>query len=149
MWKFRTMMPGAEQVLQSKLASDAELKQEWETNFKLKVDPRITRIGRFLRRTSLDELPQLFNVLRGQMSLVGPRPLPRYHHNELSTQVMKLRVRVRPGMTGLWQISGRSDTGNAGIERWDSYYVRNWSVWLDAVILARSVRAVVRGEGAR
>jgi lipopolysaccharide/colanic/teichoic acid biosynthesis glycosyltransferase len=148
-WKFRTMMPDAERVLQRKLADDPILKEEWEANFKLRVDPRITRIGAFLRRTSLDELPQLINVLRGDMSLVGPRPLPRYHHNELSSQVKKLRAQVRPGVTGLWQVSGRSDIGNDGIEKWDSYYVRNWSVWLDAVILVRTVRAVIRAEGAR
>jgi lipopolysaccharide/colanic/teichoic acid biosynthesis glycosyltransferase len=93
-------------------------------------------------------LPQLINVLRGEMSLVGPRPLPVYHHTQLPTAVRALRERVRPGMTGMWQVSGRSHAGTTGMQKWDTYYVRNWSVWLDVVILVRTVRAVVRGNGA-
>lgn len=147
-WKFRTMCPDAESVLQRTLAADPVLRAEWEANYKLRADPRITRVGRLLRRTSLDELPQLLNVLLGQMSLVGPRPLPAYHHQELPPQVQRLRERVRPGMTGLWQVSGRSEAGNRGMERWDPYYVRNWSPWLDLVILLRTVGAVLRGGGA-
>lgn len=147
-WKFRTMAPNAEEILQQRLASDEALRREWETHFKLREDPRITRVGRLLRRFSLDELPQLINVLRGEMSLVGPRPLPRYHHDVLPLQVRMLRERVRPGITGLWQISGRSDAGNKGMEQHDPYYVRNWSPWLDAVVLTRTVRAVVKGYGA-
>ena len=147
-WKLRTMVPDADAVLQRALDEDPELKEEWELFFKLENDPRITRVGHILRRTSLDELPQLFNVLTGEMSLVGPRPLPRYHHDELAPRVRALRERVRPGITGLWQVSGRSDTGNAGIERWDPYYVRNWSPWLDAVILVRTFRVVLKGSGA-
>lgn len=146
--KFRTMVPDAERVLQQALEENAELREEWGTHYKLKNDPRITRVGRFLRKTSLDELPQLINVIRGEMSLVGPRPLPAYHHGELPAQVRHLRDRVRPGMTGLWQVSGRSDTGNEGFVRWDSYYVRNWSPWLDAVILVRTLRVVLKREGA-
>lgn len=146
--KFRTMVPDAERALQEALAHDPALRQEWEKNFKLRKDPRITRIGSLLRITSLDELPQLFNVLRGEMSLVGPRPLPAYHQRKLSERTQQLRTRLRPGLTGLWQISGRSDIGNEGIERWDSYYVRNWSVWLDLVILFRTARAVVQRSGA-
>lgn len=146
--KFRTMIPDAERILYEKLQQDPDLKLEWELNHKLKNDPRITRLGSFLRKSSLDELPQLFNVLRGEMSLVGPRPLPTYHHDELPPRIRQLRTRVRPGMTGLWQVSGRSDAGNQGIERWDSFYVRNWSVWLDLVILVRTVRVVLRGSGA-
>ena len=147
-FKFRTMVPNAEEVLRQKLEEDEELRQEWETFYKLRHDPRITRIGRLLRRLSFDELPQLINVLRGEMSLVGPRPLPQYHSNELPHRVRELRERVRPGMTGLWQVSGRSDSGNEGMEQWDPYYVRNWSLWLDAVILIRTIRAVVKGSGA-
>jgi Undecaprenyl-phosphate galactose phosphotransferase WbaP len=147
-WKLRTMHPNAEALLARKLAENAELRKEWETTFKLRNDPRITPIGRLLRRTSLDELPQLINVLKGEMSLVGPRPLPRYHHDELPERVRRLRDRVRPGITGLWQVSGRSESGNVGIAKWDTYYVRNWSSWLDIVILVRTVRAVTSGQGA-
>ncbi len=147
-WKFRTMLPNAEEVLKRRLAEDPALRAEWEANFKLKKDPRITRVGAFLRKTSLDELPQLVNVLRGEMSLVGPRPLPRYHEQQLPESVRALRLEARPGMTGLWQVSGRSDAGNAGMERWDAYYVRNWSIWLDFVILVRTVRVVLLGSGA-
>ena len=147
-WKLRTMVVDADRVLQEALDADPELKAEWEQFFKLEADPRSTRVGRVLRRMSLDELPQLYNVLKGEMSLVGPRPLPRYHHGELPERVRTLRERVRPGITGLWQVSGRSDTGNAGMERWDPYYVRNWSPWLDAVILVRTFRVVAKGAGA-
>ena len=147
-WKLRTMVPDADAALQRALDADPELREEWEAFYKLEHDPRITRVGSVLRKLSLDELPQLFNVLRGDMSLVGPRPLPAYHHEELHPRVRSLRERVRPGITGLWQVSGRSDSGNAGMERWDPYYVRNWSPWLDAVILVRTVRVVVRGSGA-
>ncbi len=146
--KFRTMYPNAEEILQRKLNEDPALRLEWETHFKLRCDPRITRIGHFLRSTSLDELPQLLNVLRGDMSLVGPRPLPRYHYDELPERVRQLRDRVRPGVTGLWQVSGRSEAGHAAMPRWDTYYVRNWSIWLDIVILARTFRAVSSGQGA-
>jgi Undecaprenyl-phosphate galactose phosphotransferase WbaP len=147
-WKFRTMVPNAEEILQLKLAQDHVLKIEWKTNSKLCYDPRVTRVGRLLRKTSLDELPQLINVLRGEMSLVGPRPLPCYHHQKLPKQVRVLRERVWPGITGLWQVSGRSTSGNPGMLRWDSYYVRNWSVWLDIIILVRTMKAVARRDGA-
>ena len=147
-WKFRTMVPNAEEALRKKLEQDPELRREWETTYKLKKDPRITRIGNFLRRSSLDELPQLLNVLLGEMSLVGPRPLPQYHHRCLSQRVRELRDRVRPGVTGLWQVSGRSDIGNDGMEQLDPYYVRNWSVWLDIIVLIRTLRAVVKSSGA-
>ena len=146
--KFRTMRPHAEEELKRVMEQTPGLVEEWNHNFKLKNDPRITPIGAFLRKTSLDELPQLFNVLKGEMSLVGPRPLPHYHEKELPERVRKLRECVRPGITGLWQVSGRSDVGTAGMERWDTYYVRNWSIWLDIVILVRTVRAVAHGGGA-
>jgi Undecaprenyl-phosphate galactose phosphotransferase WbaP len=148
MFKFRTMRTDAERILQERLAADAELRAEWQANFKLRNDPRITLVGRFLRVTSLDELPQLFNVLRNDMSLVGPRPLPDYHRNQLQPRILEMRERVKPGMTGLWQVSGRSDAGNSGILKWDAYYVRNWSVWLDIVILVRTLRVVITGKGA-
>ncbi len=148
-WKFRTMVPNAEEVLERRLREDPDLRAEWEAHCKLVNDPRITKVGRFLRKTSLDEIPQLINVLRGQMSLIGPRPLPRYHYDQLPGPVRKLRERVKPGMTGMWQVSGRSDAGNEGMMRWDPYYVRNWSLWLDIVILVRTVRVVLLGSGAR
>lgn len=147
--KCRTMVVNAEAVLKRHLDSDPELRREWETSFKLRVDPRITRVGSFLRKTSLDELPQLFNVLRGEMALVGPRPLPAYHLEQLGPAVRSLRSNMRPGLTGLWQVSGRSDIGSEGMKRWDHYYVRNWSMWLDIVILVRTLRVVVMGSGAR
>jgi lipopolysaccharide/colanic/teichoic acid biosynthesis glycosyltransferase len=142
------MRPDADRVLEKALAADPALRAEWDATFKLENDPRITRAGRLIRATSLDELPQLLNVLRGEMSLVGPRPLPAYHHDELEEDVREVRERVRPGLTGLWQVSGRSDTGTAGMERWDPYYVRNWSLWLDVVILVRTFRAVLARSGA-
>jgi Undecaprenyl-phosphate galactose phosphotransferase WbaP len=146
--KFRTMMPNAEEILQKKISEDPQLAVEWEINCKLRDDPRVTRIGNILRRTSLDELPQLINVLRGEMSLIGPRPLPPYHHFKLASRVRNFRERVRPGLTGLWQVSGRSQTGTVGMEKWDAFYIRNWSFWLDIVILARTVKVVLKRTGA-
>lgn len=146
-WKFRTMRADADRLLEQFLASDPELKLEWEQSHKLRKDPRVTRIGGFLRKTSLDELPQLWNVLRGEMSLIGPRPIvsdevPKYREG------YELYRRIRPGMSGLWQVSGRSDTDYDERVEMDSYYVRNWSVWLDVVILARTIKIVLRGRGA-
>jgi lipopolysaccharide/colanic/teichoic acid biosynthesis glycosyltransferase len=148
MWKFRSMRPDAEKLLQRQLDEDAEFRREWEQNFKSRRDPRITRLGGFLRRNSMDEIPQIINILRGDMALIGPRPLPHYHEQELPESVRTLRRRVRPGMTGLWQVSGRSDSGNEGMIRWDSYYVRNWSIWLDVVILVRTFRTLMLRRGA-
>jgi Undecaprenyl-phosphate galactose phosphotransferase WbaP len=146
--KLRTMVPDAERVLKRKLAQDPALRAEWEQHYKLKKDPRITWVGNLLRKTSLDEIPQLWCVLTGTMALVGPRPLPRYHQDELRERTQRLRVQVRPGITGLWQVSGRSESGTAGMDKWDTYYVTNWSVWLDVVILARTVKVVLLGSGA-
>ncbi|MEM7313374.1 MAG: undecaprenyl-phosphate galactose phosphotransferase WbaP [Planctomycetota bacterium] len=146
-WKFRTMRVDADKALEKYLAKHPELREEWETNTKLRNDPRITRIGRILRKTSLDELPQLWNVLVGEMSLVGPRPL-------LEEDVAKyddsfaLYSRVKPGLTGLWQVSGRNNTTYAERIRLDVYYVRNWSVWMDLHILVRTIKTVLLGEGA-
>ncbi len=148
MWKFRTMRPDAEELLRQKLENDPDFEEEWKQAFKSKDDPRITRLGRFLRATSLDELPQFLNILRGEMALIGPRPLPLYHDETLPVQIQNLRRRVRPGMTGLWQVSGRSESGNDGIIRWDAYYVRNWSIWLDVVILVRTIYCVIQQKGA-
>jgi Undecaprenyl-phosphate galactose phosphotransferase WbaP len=147
-WKFRTMHVNAEHLLDKYLQGNPVLQAEWEQNQKLRCDPRVTRVGRILRQTSLDELPQLWNVLRGEMSLTGPRPIvdaevPKYG------EVYGLYKRIKPGMSGFWQVSGRSDTTYAERVEMDSYYVRNWSVWLDLIILARTVMCVVLGRGAR
>lgn len=146
-FKFRTMCINADKKLQELLANDAEARAEWEKDFKLKNDPRITKSGAFLRRTSLDELPQLLNVLRGEMSLVGPRPvieaeLPRYG------DFLDDYLIVKPGITGMWQVNGRSDTTYDERVQMDSWYVRNWSVWLDFMLLFRTVKAVLAGKGA-
>jgi lipopolysaccharide/colanic/teichoic acid biosynthesis glycosyltransferase len=146
--KFRTMVENADELLERMLARDPRLREEWYRAQKLQCDPRVTAWGRVLRRWSFDELPQLLNVLSGRMSLIGPRPLPPDHYRELRETTRMLRDRVRPGMTGLWQVSGRSESGTTGMDRWDASYVRNWSIWLDIVILVRTVRAVVTGRGA-
>jgi Undecaprenyl-phosphate galactose phosphotransferase WbaP len=146
-WKFRTMRPDADQVLAEVLARDPALRAEWERDHKLRDDPRVTRVGRILRVTSLDELPQLWNVLAGQMSLVGPRPIVQAEVAKYG-EFYPLYQRVRPGITGLWQVSGRNNTTYEERVGLDAYYVRNWSPWLDLWILARTVKTVVLREGA-
>jgi lipopolysaccharide/colanic/teichoic acid biosynthesis glycosyltransferase len=133
--------------LKTYLEVHPELREEWERDHKLKDDPRVTWIGRLLRRTSLDELPQLWNILRGDMSLVGPRPIVQDEVAKYGER-FALFCKVRPGLSGLWQVSGRNDTTYAERVALDCYYVRNWSVWLDLVILARTVRVVLLGKGA-
>ncbi len=146
-WKFRTMVQDADAVLQRYLDSNPDLRREWEVNQKLKNDPRVTRVGRILRKLSLDELPQLINVFKGEMSIVGPRPcMPE--QQELYGHVFDLYKRVRPGITGMWQVSGRNETTYAERVRLDEYYVRNWSIWLDIYILIRTIWVVLRREGA-
>jgi Undecaprenyl-phosphate galactose phosphotransferase WbaP len=147
MWKFRTMHVDGERLLTDLLQSDPDLQIEWQENRKLRNDPRITRIGRFLRVTSLDELPQLWNVLRGEMSLVGPRPILVEEISQYG-EVYQLYKRVRPGITGLWQVSGRNDTSYEERLEMVAYYVRSWSIWLDLVILARTAGSLVRRRGA-
>ncbi len=145
--KFRTMVPNAEAALQRVLKEDEGLRKEYARYHKLQDDPRVTRIGRFLRSTSLDELPQLWNVLRGEMSLVGPRPyLPRESEEIGMTQSEILRV--PPGMTGPWQVGGRNQATFEDRVGMDAYYVRDWSVWLDLILLAHTVKVLLRGRGA-
>ena len=122
-------------------------RQAWERDQKLKRDPRVTPIGRFLRRTSLDELPQLWNILRGEMSLVGPRPIVEEEIARYGDK-FPLYIKVIPGLTGLWQVSGRNNITYEERVSLDAYYVRNWSVWLDVYILLRTVWVVLTGEGA-
>jgi lipopolysaccharide/colanic/teichoic acid biosynthesis glycosyltransferase len=147
MMKFRTMVPEAERELEDHLEVDTLLRDEWERHQKLAKDPRITRLGRWLRRYSLDEFPQLFNVIRGEMSLVGPRPMMT-DQESVYGDGFNLYLRVLPGMTGLWQISGRNVTSFTDRARFDSYYVRNWSIWLDFYILAKTPLVAIKGEGA-
>ena len=146
-FKFRTMMNNADAVLKEMLASDPQLQAEWEKDHKLKHDPRVTRVGRFLRKVSLDELPQLLNVVIGDMSLVGPRPIVE---NEIDKYgpVYEEYCLVRPGITGVWQISGRNTTSYAERVAFDHYYINNWSVWMDLWILGKTIPVVITGYGA-
>ena len=148
-WKLRTMVPDAEQRLNDHLQAHPEARSEWEQRFKLRRDPRLVPVvGHVLRRLSIDELPQLVNVIRGDMSLVGPRPFPSYHLKRFSLEFRKLRRQVRPGMTGLWQVLGRSEGGLGDQEAFDTHYIRNWSLWMDLYILGKTIGAVLGGRGA-
>jgi lipopolysaccharide/colanic/teichoic acid biosynthesis glycosyltransferase len=141
------MVQNAQQILEEHLNSSKEARAEWEKDHKLKNDPRIIAgIGHFLRRTSLDELPQLWNVMKGDMSLVGPRPIVASEQIRYG-EIQPLYLRVRPGLTGLWQVSGRNNTSYSDRVKLDAYYVRNWSLWLDYFILLRTVRTVLLREG--
>lgn len=147
MWKFRTMQVHGAQILRDWLTHHPEDQAEWDRHHKLRNDPRVTAIGRILRRSSLDELPQIFNVLLGHMSLVGPRPYPLYECEEMQTKA-PLILKVRPGITGLWQVSGRSAMTFPQRLEVDVAYVRNWSLWLDLIILARTLVVVAKRSGA-
>jgi Undecaprenyl-phosphate galactose phosphotransferase WbaP len=145
--KFRSMVPNADRILADYLASHPECLFEWQRDQKLRNDPRVTRIGKWLRRLSLDELPQLLNVLAGQMSLVGPRPIVKAEIEKYG-RIYGIYSRVRPGITGLWQVSGRNNTTYEERIELDEYYVHNWSVWFDAYLLLRTVKTVLSREGA-
>lgn len=146
-WKFRSMYADADERLRRLLETSPERSAEWNATYKLKRDPRVTPLGRFLRKTSIDEFPQLFNVMTGEMALIGPRPIVseevRYYGESYG-----IFSSVKPGVTGLWQVSGRSDTGYVRRVALDTYYVMNWSPWLDVWILLRSVPAVLFMRGA-
>lgn len=145
--KFRSMLVNSKEVLEELLATDPVAKAEWDKDFKLKDDPRITKVGKFIRKTSLDELPQLWNVLKGEMSLVGPRPiiqeeLERYQGN------VDYYLMAKPGMTGLWQVSGRNDVDYDTRVYFDAWYVKNWSLWNDIAILFKTINVVLKRDGA-
>ena len=147
--KIRTMVPDAEDRLEEHFEQDPALRREWEAGYKLRRDPRvIPTLGPLLRRFSVDELPQLWSVVKGDMSLVGPRPFPAYHLEALSLRSLELRRQVRPGITGLWQVAARGVADVEAQEAWDTHYIRNWSLWLDLYILGRTVSTVLSGRGA-
>ena len=146
-YKFRSMCVDADVKLKELLATNPKARAEWEKDFKLKHDPRITRSGAFLRRSSLDELPQIFNVLKGEMSLVGPRPIIQDEISRYGKYIQDYYM-VRPGITGMWQTSGRSDVDYEERVQMDTWYVRNWNVWFDIVLLWRTFNVVLRGKGA-
>jgi len=146
--KFRTMVVDADAVLADLLMRDPAAAAEWQATRKLRRDPRVTRLGRLLRVTSIDELPQLFNVLSGEMSLVGPRPVTRAEIEQYYGDHAAETLTVRPGLTGLWQVSGRSETGYAERVALDVAYARNLSLWTDLRILLQTVRVVFQRQGA-
>lgn len=146
-YKFRTMVPDAEKVLKDLLERDPVARREWQEKTKITHDPRVTPIGEFLRRTSLDELPQLINVIKGEMSLVGPRPILLHELEKYGSRFDFYR-NVRPGITGLWQVSGRSDTDYANRIHLDTWYVKNWSLWYDIAILFKTITVVLSRRGA-
>lgn len=146
-WKFRTMHPDGDAVLRDHLAANAEARQEWERDQKLRQDPRVTRIGGFLRRSSLDELPQVWNVLKGEMSLVGPRPIVAKEVVKYGNVFGKYAA-VKPGITGMWQVSGRNEVSYEERVKLDQYYIANWSPWLDLYILAKTIIVLIRRDGA-
>lgn len=145
--KFRTMVVDGDAILQAHLSADPDAMREWTETRKLRNDPRVTKLGHILRKTSLDELPQLWNVLRGDMSCVGPRPIVPA---ELENYRLHARhyLRARPGLTGIWQVSGRSSTSYRQRIVMDTHYARNWSLWLDLQLLARTPPAVVKTNDA-
>lgn len=146
-YKFQTMIPNAQQALEQYLKDNPEARREWEANFKLEHDPRVTRLGAFLRKTSLDELPQLWNVIRGDMSLVGPRPIITAEIERYGDYFREYSM-VLPGITGMWQASGRSDVTYEERVAMDTWYVRNWSIWVDLMYLFKTITVVFSRKGA-
>lgn len=146
-YKFRSMCIDAKEKLEKLLDTDPEVRAEWEKDFKLKNDPRITKSGAFLRKTSLDELPQIFNVLKGEMSLVGPRPIIKAEMERYGEYINDYLM-VKPGITGMWQVSGRNDIDYTERVLLDSWYVRNWSIWIDLVMLFKTIAVVLFRKGA-
>lgn len=145
--KFRSMIANSAEVLEDLLRNDPDAKREWESDFKLKNDPRITKLGHFIRKTSLDELPQLFNVIKGEMSLVGPRPIVREELERYGDDKVYYLM-VKPGITGLWQVSGRNDVDYATRVYLDSWYVKNWALWNDIAIMFKTISVVLNRTGA-
>jgi len=145
-WKFRTMVRNADELLGDLVSQDSGLRAEWEANYKLKQDPRVTRVGRFLRRTSVDELPQIINILKGEMSFVGPRPIVE-DEVKFYQGGFEMYKQVRPGLSGLWQVSGRSDTSYAYRVSLDEYYIRHWTIWLDLYIMLKTAWVVIKSTG--
>lgn len=146
-WKFRTMVKNAEKELETWLNSNPAFAEEWEKSQKLKNDPRLTKAGIFLRKTSLDELPQIINILLGTMTLVGPRPIVKNEKKKYGRYFNEY-CEVKPGLTGLWQISGRNNVSYKRRVAYDHYYINNWSIFLDFWILAKTIPAVFHGDGA-
>ena len=146
-YKFRSMAVDADEKLKKILESDPELRKEWEETHKLHNDPRITRIGKFIRRTSIDEFPQLINILKDEMSLVGPRPIVHEEVEKYGEDYNRV-FSVTPGLTGMWQVSGRSDANYTERVAYDIYYLQSWSVWLDLWIIFKTFGVVLNGKGA-
>ena len=147
-YKFRSMVVNSQEMLQKYLVKNPAAREEWERDFKLKDDPRVTPIGKFLRSTSLDELPQIFNVLGGEMSWVGPRPVIQEELDKYYGETAKLYCTVKPGITGLWQVSGRSDIGYDERVALDATYIKYRSMWGDIVILWKTIGVVLMKKGA-
>ncbi len=146
-YKFRSMYVDAQERLKVLLENNEALRQEWNQYFKLKNDPRITKVGNFLRKTSLDELPQIINIIKNEMSFVGPRPVVQEEVEKYYKEYAKFYYIVNPGLTGLWQVSGRNDTTYDFRVKMDSWYVTNWSLWLDIIILVKTFGVVIKKEG--
>jgi Undecaprenyl-phosphate galactose phosphotransferase WbaP len=146
-YKFRTMKKNAEQLLEELLKSDPAIREEWEKYHKLKNDPRVTAVGKVLRRISFDEFPQLINIIKGEMSLVGPRPIVNEEIEKYGDDFDRI-FSIRPGLTGLWQVSGRSDTNYSERISYDTYYLQSWSAWLDLWIILKTFGSIILGKGA-